>query len=196
VAAAQHTRGEVREEAILRATLELLAEVGYDQLTIDGVAARAHCSKATIYRRWQGKAELVITAVRRHSAPPPQPAPGTGSLREDLLAALEAMRSSLAGQDTALLLGLMTAMRHDQELAAVVREQVLDNKREVFGAAVARAVAQGELPAGAGHTLLAEISSAMLLSRQLVTGEPLDAAFAQELVDDVLLPLLRHQHNR
>ena len=196
MAAAQHTRGEVREEAILRATLELLAEVGYDQLTIDGVAARAHCSKATIYRRWQGKAELVIAAVRRHSAPPPQPAPGTGSLREDLLAALEAMRSSLAGQDTALLLGLMTAMRHDRELAAVVREQVVDNKREVFGAAVARAVARGELPAGADHTLLAEISSAMLLSRQLVTGEPLDAAFAQELVDDVLLPLLRHQHSR
>ena len=196
MAAAQHTRGEVREEAILRATLELLAEVGYDQLTIDGVAARAHCSKATIYRRWQGKAELVITAVRRHSAPPPQPAPGTGSLREDLLAALEAMRSSLAGQDTALLLGLMTAMRHDQELAAVVREQVIDNKREVFGAAVARAVTRGELPAGADHTLLAEISSAMLLSRQLVTGEPLDAAFAQELVDDVLLPLLHHQHSR
>jgi len=196
VTAAQHTRGEVREEAILRATLELLAEVGYDQLTIDGVAARAHCSKATIYRRWQGKAELVITAVRRHSAPPPQPAPGTGSLREDLLAALEAMRSSLAGQDTALLLGLMTAMRHDQELAAVVREQVIDSKREVFGAAVARAVARGELPAGADHTLLAEISSAMLLSRQLVTGGPLDAAFAQELVDDVLLPLLRHQHSR
>ena len=196
MAAAQHTRGEVREEAILRATLELLAEVGYDQLTIDGVAARAHCSKATIYRRWQGKPELVIAAVRRHSAPPPQPAPGTGSLREDLLAALEAMRSSLAGQDTALLLGLMTAMRHDRELAAVVREQVLDNKREVFGAAVARAVARGELPAGAGHTLLAEISSAMLLSRLLVTSEPLDAAFAQELVDDVLLPLLRHQHSR
>ena len=196
MAAAQHTRGEVREEAILRATLELLAEVGYDQLTIDGVAARAHCSKATIYRRWQGKAELVITAVRRHSAPPPQPAPGTGSLREDLLAALEAMRSSLAGQDTALLLGLMTAMRHDQELAAVVREQVIDNKREVFGAAVARAVTRGELPAGADHTLLAEISSAMLLSRLLVTSEPLDAAFAQELVDDVLLPLLRHQHSR
>ena len=196
MASAQRTRGEVREEAILQVTLELLAEVGYDQLTIDGVAARAHCSKATIYRRWQGKAELVITAVRRHSPPPPRPGPGTGSLREDLLAALEAMRSSLAGQDTALLLGLMTAMRHDRELAAVVREQVVDNKREVFGAAVARAVARGELPAGADHTLLAEISSAMLLSRQLVTGEPLDAAFAQELVDDVLLPLLHHQHGR
>jgi AcrR family transcriptional regulator len=196
VAAADRTRGEVREEAILRATLELLAEAGYDQLTIDGVAARAHCSKATIYRRWQGKAELVITAVRRHSPPPPQQAPGTGSLREDLLAALEAMRSSLAGQDTALLLGLMTAMRHDRELAAVVREQVLDTKREVFGAAVTRAVARGELPAGADHTLLAEISSAMLLSRLLVTGEPLDAAFAEQLVDEVLLPLLHHQHSR
>jgi AcrR family transcriptional regulator len=196
VAAAQRTRGEVREEAILQVTLELLAEVGYDQLTIDGVAARAHCSKATIYRRWQGKAGLVITAVRRHSVPAPEPAPGTGSLRGDLLAALEAMRSGLTGQDTALLLGLMTAMRHDPELAAVVREQVIDAKREVFGAAVDRAAARGELPAGGGHTLLAEISSAMLLSRLLVTGEPLDSTFAQELVDDVLLPLLRHQHSR
>ena len=196
MAAAQRTRGEIREEAILQVTLELLAEAGYDQLTIDGVAARAHCSKATIYRRWQGKAELVTAAVRRHSVPPPEPAPGTGSLRGDMLAALEAMRSSLTGQDTALILGLMTAMRHDRELAAVVREQVLDTKREVFGAAVARAVARGELSAGADHTLLAEISSAMLLSRLLVTGEPLDGAFTQQLVDEVLLPLLHRQHSR
>ena len=59
-------RGATRETAILQATLELLAESGYDQLTIDAVAARARCSKATIYRRWPGKAALVITAVRRH----------------------------------------------------------------------------------------------------------------------------------
>ncbi|WP_297546447.1 helix-turn-helix domain-containing protein [Amycolatopsis sp.] len=64
------TRGEQREDAILLAVLELLAEVGYDQMTMDGVAARAHASKATIYRRWPGKAELVVTAVKRHSGSP------------------------------------------------------------------------------------------------------------------------------
>ncbi len=87
----------MREIAILRATLELLAESGYDQLTIDAVAARARCSKATIYRRWPDKAALVITAVRRHAGQPGIAAPDTGSLRSDLCAALQAMRSQPVG---------------------------------------------------------------------------------------------------
>ena len=184
------SRGAVREDAILRATLELLAESGYDQLTIDAVAARARCSKATIYRRWPGKAALVSTAVRRHAGQPAAAAPDTGSLRSDLLAALEVMRSSLSGQDAALILGLLSAMHRDPELAGAVREQVLDVKREVFDAVIARAAARGDIPATADGALLAEISSAVLLSRLLVTGEPLDDAFTQHLVDAVLLPAL------
>lgn len=128
----------MREDAILRVTLELLAESGYDHLTIDAVAARARCSKATIYRRWPGKAALVMTAVRRHAGQSGAAVPDTGSLRSDLLAALEAMRSSLSGQDAALILGLLIAMHRDPDLAGVVREQVLDAKRKVFGAVIAR----------------------------------------------------------
>jgi AcrR family transcriptional regulator len=95
-------RGATRETAILRATLELLGESGYDQMTIDAVAARARCSKATIYRRWPDKAALVVTAVRRHAGQPAAAtAPDTGSLRSDPQAALKAMRSSLSGQDAA-----------------------------------------------------------------------------------------------
>ena len=190
------SRGAVREDAILRATLELLAESGYDQLTIDAVAARARCSKATIYRRWPGKAALVSTAVRRHAGQPAAAAPDTGSLRSDLLAALEVMRSSLSGQDAALILGLLSAMHRDPELAGAVREQVLHAKREVFGAVIARAAARGEVPAAADGALLAEISSAVLLSRLLVTGEPLDDAFTQHLVDAVLLPALQRPSPR
>jgi AcrR family transcriptional regulator len=184
------SRGAVREDAILRATLELLAESGYDQLTIDAVAARARSSKATIYRRWPGKAALVSTAVRRHAGQPAAAAPDTGSLRSDLLAALQVMRSSLSGQDAALILGLLSAMHRDPELAGAVREQVLDAKREVFGAVIARAAARRQIAATADGALLAEISSAVLLSRLLVTGEPLDDAFTQHLVDAVLLPAL------
>jgi AcrR family transcriptional regulator len=190
------SRGAVREDAILRATLELLAESGYDQLTIDAVAARARCSKATIYRRWPGKAALVSTAVRRHAGQPAAAAPDTGSLRSDLLAALQVMRSSLSGQDAALILGLLSAMHRDPELAGAVREQVLDAKREVFGAVIARAAARGQVPAAADGALLAEISSAVLLSRLLVTGEPLDDAFTQHLVDAVLLPALERPSPR
>src|ERR1700733_14030591 len=165
-------RGVLREEAILLATLELLAESGYDQLTIDAVAARARCSKATIYRRWPGKAALGITAVRPHAGQPAIPAPAPGSLRSDLLAALQAMRSSLSGQDAALILGLLIAMRRDPELADTVREQVLQAKREVFGAVIARAAARGDVPATTDGALLAEISSAVLFSRVLGAGEP------------------------
>jgi AcrR family transcriptional regulator len=179
----------MREDAILRATLELLAESGYDQLTIDAVAARARCSKATIYRRWPDKAALVMTAVRQHAGQPAA-APDTGSLRSDLLAALEVMRSSSSGQDAALILGLVMAMHRDPELAGVVREQVLDDKRKAFGAVIARAAARGEVPAAADGALLAEVSSAVLFSRLLVTGEPLEDAFIQHLVDAVLLPAL------
>jgi AcrR family transcriptional regulator len=183
-------RGATRETAILRATLELLAESGYDQLTIDAVAARARCSKATIYRRWPGKAALVSTAVRRHAGRSATAVPDTGSLRSDLQAALQAMRSSLSGQDAALILGLLSAMHRDPELAGAVREQVLLAKREVFGAVIARAAARGRVPPTADAALLAEVSSAVLLSRLLVTGEPLDDAFTQHLVDAILLPAL------
>jgi AcrR family transcriptional regulator len=183
-------RGATRETVILQATLELLAESGYDQLTIDAVAARARCSKATIYRRWPGKAALVITAVRRHAGQPVTAVPDTGSLRSDLLAALQAMRSSLSGQDAALILGLLVAMHRDPELAGVVRQQVLLAKREVFDAVIARAAARGDIQSTADSALLAEISSAVLFSRLLVTGEPLDGAFTQHLVDAVLLPAL------
>jgi AcrR family transcriptional regulator len=186
-------RGVLREEAILLATLELLAESGYDQLTIDAVAARARCSKATIYRRWPGKPGLVITAVRRYAERPGTAAADTGSLRSDLLAALAAMRTSLSGQDADLLLGLLTAMRRDPELAAAVRDQVLDTKREVLGTVIDRAITRGDIPAGADAALLAEISSAVLLSRLLVTGKPLDDAFVRHLVDAVLLPALGWQ---
>jgi len=183
-------RGAARETAILRAALELLAESGYDQLTIDAVAARARSSKATIYRRWPDKAALVVTAVRRHAGQPAVAAPDTGGLRSDLQAALQLMRTSLSGQDAALILGLLSAMHRDPELAGAVREQVLRAKREVFDAVITRAAARGDVPATTDSALLAEICSAVLFSRLLVTGEPLDDAFTQHLVDAVLLPAL------
>jgi AcrR family transcriptional regulator len=186
-------RDQQREEAILRAALELLAEIGYDQLTMDAVAARARCSKATIYRRWPGKAELVITAVQRQGAAA-HAAPDTGDLRADLLEAVAALRIGLVNQDAARIIGLMAAMRRVPALAEVVKVQLVASKREVFGAVIARAVTRGDLPATADHELLAEISSALLLSRLLVTGDPLDPAFEQHLVDAVLMPVLQHAY--
>src|SRR3954447_1593913 len=73
----------VREQEILDAALEVLADVGYDRLTIDAVAHRAKASKATLYRRWNSKATLVVEALARVKGPPVTP--DTGDLRTDLL---------------------------------------------------------------------------------------------------------------
>ena len=186
-------RGEAREEAILGATLELLAEVGYDRMSMDAIAVRARASKATIYRRWSGKAELVVTAVERRAGERVTEPSDPKDLRADLLDTLRAMRDGLTRQDASLLLGLMTAMHHDEELAQTVRTRMVDSKAHALDPAVDRAVARGDLPATVNRTLLAELSSAMLFSRGFMAGQPLDDAFLAGLVDDVLMPLLRHQ---
>lgn len=178
---AARARSDVREEAILLSAMELLAEVGYDRMSVEAVADRARASKATVYRRWSGKAALVTAAVNRYAGTALAPPPSTGDLRTDLLALLGALRESLLGQDAALILGLLSAMRHDPELAHTVRQAVLDHKRDAFAAL---------LPERADHTWLTELTSAALMSRLLVTGEPLDDEFLTKLVDTVLLPQL------
>jgi AcrR family transcriptional regulator len=184
------TRGEAREEAILGAALELLAEVGYDRMSMDAIADRARASKATIYRRWSGKAELVVTAIERRAGQPSPVEPLNQDLRADLLGTLRAMRDTLAGQDAGLLLGLMTAMHRDEDLARTVREKMVDTKGRALEPALARARARGELSTADAPGLLAEVCSAMLFSRAFVTGQPLDDDFLTELVDRILLPLL------
>ncbi|MGP4111400.1 TetR/AcrR family transcriptional regulator [Streptomyces sp. 4N509B] len=192
----ERSRGELREEAILLAAVVLLTEVGYDQMTIEDVARRAKASKATIYRRWTGKADLVATAVRRYADTPVTAPAETASLRDDLMAVLLDLRASLNGQGNALILGLLSAIRRDPLLAETVRRHVIEHKRQIFATVLARAAARGEVPVGTDHALVAEVSSAVLFSRLLVTGEPLDDAFLGQLVDAVLLPMVHHQLQR
>lgn len=182
-------RGEARTDAILDAALELMAATGYERLTIDAVAARAGASKATIYRRWPGKPELVMAALSRQGTAATAEV-DTGDLRGDLAQAIKQMRDSLASQDGALILGLLNAMRENAELAEHVRGQVWSAKRSVIGALVARAIERGELPARADHELASEIAAALVFTRILVTGQPLDDAEVARIVDAVLMPVL------
>src|ERR1700710_916480 len=103
-------RGVARESAICAAALELLAEVGYDRMSMDAVASRAKASKATIYRRWPGKRELVVHAIRCRGPQHVEP-PDTGSLRGDILATLRLAHEGIASEDLALLAGVLRAMR-------------------------------------------------------------------------------------
>jgi AcrR family transcriptional regulator len=183
------SRGAAREVAICDAALALLAEVGYDRMSMDAVAARARASKATIYRRWPGKRELVLDAVRTRVADIVEP-PDTGSLRGDIIATLRVMADGIGGQDAALMAGVLRAMRSTPELADCVRTQVLERKRYIGRILVERAVARGELPPDADHGVWHEVAPALMFFRILVTDEPVDDAFLTHVADDVLVPLL------
>lgn len=183
-----------RDLAICDATLALLAEVGYDRMSMDAVAARAHASKATIYRRWPGKRELVLDALHTRHGPSETP-PDTGSLRGDLVTSMRAMAQANAGDgcdEGELMAGVLRAMRHAPELGDCMRRQVIDRKRETFRTIIDRAVARGELPAAAPADLAHEVAGALWVQRVLVVGGEVDDAFIAHVADDVLIPLLSH----
>ena len=178
-----------RDSAICDATLALLVEVGYDRMSMDAVAARARASKATIYRRWPGKEQLVLDAVRSRAPGLVVPA-DTGSLRGDLVATYSSAAHGAGAEEAELVAGVLRAMRSAPELGDCVRAQVFESKCDVSRTLVARAVARGELPAGTDPLLLHEVAGALWFHRVLVVGGPVDDEFIAHVVDDVLIPLL------
>jgi AcrR family transcriptional regulator len=188
--AGRQTRGEPRERAILSAVIGLLGEAGYEAMTIDAVAARAHASKTTIYRRWAGKAELVRAAVDAHIAGRVPGTHDTGSLRADLLAVMQAISCHLTQDFMAMMSGLVHVMRTDGELAASLRS--LFDQDAAAEQIIGRAVQRGELPAPAAGKLarlVHEVIEAQVY-RQLMIEAAIGSAFACHVVDDIILPLL------
>jgi AcrR family transcriptional regulator len=181
------SRGD-REERILRATFELLGEVGYQGLRFDAVAARARASKATLYRHWSGKAHLVADAVRLCKAPD-SGVPDTGSLRGDLVAILSLMAERMAGEDGPLFAGLVMAMLSDPDFACEMRG-MKESKKLLFEEIRDRAVARGELREDCRVDLVDEIVPGQLFMRRFSDGLPLDKPYVDHLVDDIILPLI------
>jgi AcrR family transcriptional regulator len=184
-------RGEEREQAILSAVVGLLGELGYEGLTMDAVAARAHASKTTIYKRWPGKAQLVRAAVDGYVTGQLAAGTDTGSLRGDLLAAMQVVAGYLTEEFLAMMSGLVHAMRTDPELAAGLRPR-LGIGQAAAVPVVSRAARRGELPAGAVTELAAlahEVIEAHVL-RQMAGGGALSPEFARHVVDDLVLPVL------
>lgn len=175
--------------------MALIAEVGYDRTTIDAIAARGGVSKPTLYRRWPGgKPELVADAIRERHAEAGS-VPDTGSLRGDLLA-LVAFQTGKLLDDVHLACGLLTQLRTSAELAALMREHVIADERGRWQAILERARARDELPAGPVTQLFADVAGAVVFTRVTIIGEPVDHAFAEELVDHVLLPILNIHRQR
>jgi AcrR family transcriptional regulator len=188
-------RGEARSRAILDATIELLAEVGYDRMTMDMVAERAKASKATIYRRWPDKTALVLEALRSRGSLVPQ-LPDTGSLRGDLELYVRESAAATAGIAGSLVVGLLAVAARDPELAAMLSQQFHYEQLPAIIALVDRARERHEVRPEVDPLVISEVLPGMLMMHLLVLGLPADEPFIHRLVDDVLIPVLTADHHQ
>ncbi len=183
-------RDPSRDGVIRAAILRLLADVGYGALTMDAVASEAGVGKATIYRRWRTKQDLVVDTIsdlNRAEASPPD----TGSLEGDLRQMLRSLVTVITGPTGAATLSLLSTVPHQPALAEAFRNGPLAVWRHAFEEIWARAEARGEVPPGVAGSVAAETTSALLVQRWLLTGKPVDEAYADEVLDTVVLPLIR-----
>ena len=190
---APRTAGRPRDpkvdEAILAAALQLLADGGYEALTIEAVASAAGVGKASVYRRFAGKEQLVVEAVASLSETP-EHLSGT-SVRDALVQLLEAVRrksgSSLAGKIFPRLLG---AAAENPELMRRYREQVLDPRRRRVLAVLASGVEQGLIRPDVDLDHAADLLFGPMAYRNLIrTDPPPGPDLAARIVDDVLVAL-------
>ena len=176
-------RSAQAHEAVIEATLKLLAATGYRGLTVEGVAATSGVAKTTIYRWWPSKHALLLealSALRRPAA-----VPDTGSIRDDAVAHLRGHIEAFKDPVTASILA--------DALAETLRSPDLDDarpsfvaaQREPFRHALARGVERGELPADLDYELTMDLLIAPIVNRALATRGPLEPALAERIVDIV-----------
>ena len=181
-------RGKALEAAILAATLAELAECGYAGLTMERVAERARASKASVYRRWPGRIELVLDAVYQ-AAPDLADPPDTGTLRGDLLALMRGAASLLDGPVGEAMRGLIGEVAGNTTLMARLRGHSQGASRNAMREIARRAAARGEIRDAPVKPRRLEVGQAMLRQQFLLHGLPIPDRAIVEIVDDVLLPL-------
>jgi AcrR family transcriptional regulator len=177
-----------REAELLAVTLRLLQQEGYDGLTVDAVANIARASKATVYRRWPTKAELVLAAfiegVRQVAV-----APETGTLRGDLLRLGEVICDQ-ACSHASTMRAVMVEVSRNPALNDVMQHQFLEQRKALFKHVLGQAVDRGEIDAAAVSEDLWDVMPGYLIFRSIFSGRAPSRHTVQSLVDDVVIPSL------
>ena len=178
-------RSERAEQAILDATLEAIAERGVDGVGCEDVAARAGVGKATLYRRWPGKEDLLIAAFASLKSPLPEP--GGESVREDLIAMLGVMANDADDPRYARQFALL----HDEgqrypRLVKRYKEQVVEPRRDLIRSVLRRGVATGELRADTDIEIAMLALTGAVMARGKHDSAPAEPCFATRVVDELL----------
>ncbi|MFD9305533.1 TetR/AcrR family transcriptional regulator [Streptomyces sp. NPDC060048] len=191
-APAARRRGPELERAILDAVLEQLGAVGWNALTMEGVASGARTGKAALYRRWPSKADLVADALRTR-LPPLGQIPDLGSVREDLYALCVRMRDvmrSRAGQALHVVLHECDPS-HAGRFHGLIWSGLHEPAHRLIGELVRRGIDRGDVRTDATGPFLVEVIPAMMMYRAKVCGSEWRDADIAEMIDEVMVPLLR-----
>ena len=177
-----------REQELLAAAVGVLREVGYDRLTFDAVAAAARASKATLYRKWPHKSDLVIDALALFMGCPAEEDPDTGSLRGDLIA----QACAVGGLDDEVVMqtwsALLPVIHREPEMARGVHERFVAPKLAAARAVLENARRRGEVGADADLDTLAMILPALSIHETLLSGRRPGPDRIAVFVDTVVLP--------
>ena len=183
-------RDLTRDPEILEATIDVLAETGFDGMTIDMVAARAKAGKATVYRRWASKADLVIDAVgcMKNADLDFDHLPDTGSLRGDLVAMIKPHSIDDAQKKVHVMAGIVSMISKHPELTDSLYAIMVEPRARVNRFFLNRAIERGEVPADIDVDMLSMVSASMVTYRTLMLRKTVDRAFLISIIDGVLLP--------
>ncbi|AUG78016.1 TetR family transcriptional regulator [Kitasatospora sp. MMS16-BH015] len=174
-------RSEESRLAILAAAFDLIGEVGYGSLTVEGIAVRSGTGKQTIYRWWPSKADVLLDALAT-KAELYVPIPDTGSYPADLRAFLTASFALIRHpQIIEGLRALMAEAQLDPAFGERFRESFLQPRREALGAVLQRAQQRGELPDGLSADTITDIVFGTIWYRLLAIRKPFDAQLVEEL---------------
>lgn len=180
-----------RDAAILGAALDVLADTGYDRLTMDEVARRAGAGKATLYRRWPSKADLVVAAVAQVGGEPSlDDLPDTGTLRGDLRGLIRPQTDAESRHLLALVGGLASLLSADPALADAASTALVAPFVASQRLLMHRARDRGEIGADVDVETFAMVTPSMTAYRLIVLRQPIDAEAIWHLIDTVVLPAM------
>lgn len=174
-------RDPAADEAIISAVVDVLTELGFGGFTVEEVAARAGVGKATIYRRWSTKEELVLAAAERVMVQVEPP--DTGSLRDDLVGWYwEKFRDKAATTSDRLMGQVIVEATVNPELKKLLG-RFIEGRRQTIAAIVARAHDRGEIDASTDSRLLMDLVAGALLHRSLFGDKALHRKEVERVVD-------------
>lgn len=185
-------RDHTRDTDLLEAAILVLAETGYDRMTMDMVAARAKAGKATMYRRWPSKPELVLEAIAHMKRDQVDLAslPDTGTLRGDLLGLFKPKSVEESELKMKALSGLSSMLAQHQELADATNAVIVEPWTAVNRVLIQRAVDRGEISPDIDIETLAQVIPSMSAYRTVILRKSVDQQFLTAMIDNVLLPAL------